>query len=171
MRAPSAKLAAESLFVAESNLGSRQARAATIVNYGGADRLILQSLDMVIDNMGAIHTDLFFRWTMLLLTPDCHRVPVSEAALLEHAGKWNRFAATLLPLLLKNGLLRTVEMPMGMRYELTRDSMGLVIKDWWDRKESTIISRQRALFRIRSISIAIGAILLAYLAYLFIRIK
>jgi hypothetical protein len=166
-----AKLAAERLFDAEANLKSSQARAATVLANGGADRLILESLDFVIDSMGDIHTDLFFRWNLLLLTPDCHRQPVSEAALLEHAGKWNRFAATLLPLLQKNGLLRTIELPVGMRYELTRDSMGVVIRDWWSRKETSIVARQRAMFRVRSISIAVGAIVLAYLIYLFVGAK
>ena len=163
-----AKLAAERLCDAEANLKSHQARAATVLANGGADRLILESLDFVIDSMGDVHTDLFFRWNLLLLTPDAHRQPVSEAALLKHAGKWNRFAATLLPLLQKNGLLRTIELPVGMRYELTRDSMGVVIRDWWSRKESSIVARQRALFRVRSISIAVGAIVLAYVIYLFV---
>jgi hypothetical protein len=166
-----ARLAAECLFGAEVNLNSQQARAATVLANGGADRLILESLDPVIDSMGSVHTELFFRWTLLLLDADGHRVPVSEAALVEHAGKWNRFTATLLPLLLKNGLLRTTEMPHGIRYEFNRESMGVVIKDWWNRKETLIISRQRATFRVRSISIAIGAILLAYLVYLYIGTK
>jgi hypothetical protein len=166
-----AKLAAERLCGAETNVKSQQARAATVLANGGADRLILESLDFAIDSMGEIHTDLFFRWNQLLLTPDCHRQPVSEAALLDHAGRWNRFAATLLPLLQKNGLLRTIELPVGMRYELTRDSMGVVIRDWWSRKETSIVARQRAMFRVRSISIAVGAIVLAYLVYLFVGVK
>ena len=166
-----AKLAAECLCAAEANLKSNHARAATVLANGGADRLILESLDFVIDNMGDVHTDLFFRWNILLLTPDAHRQPVSEAALLEHAGKLNRFGATLLPLLQKNGILRTIELPQGMRYELTRDSMGPVIRDWWSRKESSIVARQRALFRVRSISIAVGAIVLAYVIYLFVGAK
>ena len=166
-----AKLAAERLFAAEVILNSKQARAATIVANGGADRLILESLDPVIDNVGSVHADLFFRWTLLLLTPDGHRQPTSELALTEHAGKWNRFAATLLPMLLKNGLLRTIEMPSGMRYEFARDSMVVVIKDWWNRKETTVIARQRAVFRVRSISIAVGAILLAYLVYIYMGVK
>ncbi len=154
-----------------SNLKSKQARAATVLANGGADRLILESLDYVIDNMGNVHADLFFRWSLLLMTPDGHRLTVSEAALMEHAGKWNRFAATQLPLLQKNGLLRTIELPRGLRYELTRDSMGVVIKDWWSRKESSIIARQRAMFRVRSISIAVGAIVLAYVIYFFVGAK
>lgn len=166
-----AKLAAERLCGAEANQKSQQARAETVLANGGADRMILESLDFVIDSMGDVHTDLFFRWNQLLLTPDAHRQPASEAALLEHAGRWNRFGATLLPLLQKNGLLRAIELPQGMRYELTRDSMGVVIRDWWSRKESAIIARQRAMFRVRSISIAVGAIVLAYLIYLFVGIK
>jgi hypothetical protein len=166
-----ARLAAERLSAMETNLKSRHARAATVLANGGADRLILESLDPVIGSMGATHNELFFRWTPLLLGPDGHRLPASEATLLEHAGKWNRFVAALLPVLLKNGLLRTVEMPVGMRYELARDSMGVVIKDWWSREEATIVSRQRAMFRVRSISIAIGAIVIAYLVYIFAGIK
>jgi hypothetical protein len=49
--------------------------------------------------------------------------------------------------------------------------MGVVIKDWWSRKESSIVARQRAMFRVRSISIAVGAIVLAYLVYLFVGAK
>jgi hypothetical protein len=166
-----AKLAAERLCDAEDNLKSHEARAQTVLANGGADRLILESLDFVIDNMGEIHTDLFFRWNQLLLTPDAHRQPASEAALLEYAGRWNRFGATLLPLLQKNGLLRAIDLGNGMRYELTRDSMGVVIRDWWSRKESAIVARQRAMFRVRSISIAVGAIVLAYVVYLFLGAK
>jgi hypothetical protein len=162
------RLAAERLFAAEGNVRSQQARAATVLANGGADRLIFESLDPVIDSMGSVHTELFFRWILLLIGKDGRRLPVSEAALLEHAGKWNRFGATLLPLLLKNGLLRTIEMPLGIRYEFTRESMAAAIKDWWNRKETDIIARQRAMFRVRSVSIAMGAIVLAYLIYLFV---
>lgn len=166
-----ARLAAERLYAAEAKLRSNQARAATVLANGGADRLILESLDSVINRMGDVHTELFFRWKTLLVTPDCHRQPVSEAALLEHAGKRNRFAATLLPLLQKNGLLRTIELPRGLRYELTRDSMGVVIQDWWSRKESSMVARRRVMLRVRSISIAVGAIVLAALIYLFVGTK
>ena len=166
-----AKLAAERLCAAEASLKSNHARAETLLANGGADRMILESLDFVIDGMGDIHADLFFRWNQLLLTPDAHRQPAGEAALLEHAGRLNRFGATLLPLLQKNGLLRAIELPQGMRYELTRDSMGVVIRDWWSRKESAIVARQRAMFRVQSISIAVGAIVLAYVIYLFVGVK
>lgn len=165
------KLAAERLFDAEFVLKSKVARASTITANGGAERLIMESLDPVVNDLGSTHTELLVRWIPLLVTPDGRRTAASEKSLMAHAGKWNRFAATLLPLLVKKGLLRTLEMPAGTRYDFARESMATVIHDWWTRKEAAVVARQRALFRVGSISIAVGAILLAYLIYVYLTIK
>jgi hypothetical protein len=165
------KLAAERLFGAEHVLASRTARASTIASNGGADRLILESLDQMIAELGSTHIELFFRWIPLLATPDGHRVSASEKALMNHSGKWNRFASTLLPQLVRKGLLRSFETVNGARYDFARDSIAVVVHDWWTRKEAAVAARQRALFRVGSISIAVGAILLAYLLYLYVTMK
>ena len=163
------KLGAERLLEAELNLKSKVARASTLQANGGADRLILDSLDLGLQQLGATHGELLFRWIPLLLTPDGRRADVSEKVLLEHAGKWNRFAMTLLPVLVKSGLIRTVATQAGLRYEFGRESTTVVVQDWWIRAEALIVARRRAQFRVRSISIAVGAIVLLYVAYLFLK--
>jgi hypothetical protein len=165
------KLAAERLFDAEFVLKSKIARASTVTANGGAERLIMESLDPIIHELGSTHVELFFRWIPLLVTPDGRRVAATEKSLLTHAGKWNRFASTLLPLMVKRGLLRVLEMPAGTRYDLGRASMATVVHDWWTRKETALVARQRAMFRVGSISIAVGAILMAYLIYLYLSIR
>lgn len=162
------KLAAARLLEAELNLKSNVARASTVLANGGADRMILESLDPVINELGRTHAELLFRWVPLLVSSENNRLAVAEQALVGYSGKWGRFALTLLPLLVKSGLMRTISTPPGTRYELARVSATVVIKDWWTREETTILARQRAQFRIRSISIAVGALLVAYLIYLFL---
>ena len=61
--------------------------------------------------------------------------------------------------------------PAGLRYELARESATAIIQDWWVRTEATIVARQRAQFRVRSISIAVAAIFGAYLVYLYLGTK
>lgn len=160
-------LGVERLCDAELVLKSKVGRASTLAANGGADKMIRESLDSAIQQLGGTHSELFFRLIPLLISPDDHRLAVSEKALIEHSGKWNRFLQTLLPLLIKSGLLRTVATHLGVRYEFGRESTCIVIRDWWVRAEATIVARQRAQFRVRSISIAAGAIVLAYLIYLF----
>ena len=167
------RLGAEHLFDRERVLKSDTARVSTIEGNGGVDRLILESLDPVIDEMGITHVELFFRWIQLLRGADGTRTAVTEKALMDYSGKWDRFAMTLLPVLLKEGILRTVELSPGQaeagaRYEFARVSMVPVVYDWWIRKEAAIVARQRAAFRVRSISIAVGAILAAYGVYLYL---
>jgi hypothetical protein len=160
------KLAAEQLFDAERVLKSKVARVSTITANGGVDRLILESLDREIAGLGTTHVDLFFRWIPLLLTPDGGCLQVSGKALVDYAGKWDRFAATLLPELVKRGILRKIEL-----YEFARPSVAYVVKDWWTRKEAIVIAKQRSSFRKVSLSLAFGAILLAYVIYLFTNAK
>lgn len=161
-----AKLAADCLFEAESNLKSRLARASTLAANKGAETMIFESADSVIHELGGTHIELFFRWLPLLIAEDGRRLPVTEKALLDHAGKWDRFAATLLPLLIEGGFLRSLDMPGAKRLEVARDSAAAVVQNWWRRREADIAARQRAKFRVRSISIAGGAIVVAYLVYL-----
>jgi uncharacterized iron-regulated membrane protein len=49
--------------------------------------------------------------------------------------------------------------------------MTAIVQDWWQRRETALIARQRAAFRVRSISIAVGSILAAYGVYLFLVAK
>jgi hypothetical protein len=162
------KLGAERLFDAEFVLKSKVARASTLIANGGVDRLILEAVDPVVAQLGTTHTELFFRWIPLLMSKEGTRLAASEKALTEHAGKYHRFVKTLLPMLTKSGLMRSLATSAGVRYEFARESTSLVIKDWWSRSEASIIARQRAQFRVRSLSIAAGAIILAYLIYVFV---
>jgi hypothetical protein len=162
------KLGAERLFDAEFVLKSKVARASTLVANGGVDRLILESVDPIVAQLGSTHTELFFRWIPLLLSKEGTRQAAAEKALTEHAGKYNRFVKTLLPMLTKSGLMRSLATSAGVRYEFARESTSVVINDWWTRSEAAIVARQRAQFRVRSLSIAAGAIILAYLIYVFV---
>jgi hypothetical protein len=164
-------LGAERLFEAEFNLKSKVARASTLLANNGAERLILESLDAPIFELGKEQSELLLRWGPLLVSQDCCRLPAAEKVLVGHAGKRSRFALTLLPLLIKSGLMRTITTPAGVSYELARESTSVVFHDWWVRSEAAVVARQRAQFRVRSISIAVGAILSAYLIYLFFFMK
>ena len=161
------RLGAERLCDAELVLKSKVGRTSTLAANGGADKMIRESLDPAIHELGVTHGELFFRLIPLLISPDDHRLAVSEKAILDHSGKWSRFALTLLPLLIKSGLMRTVATHLGVRYEFGRESTCVIVRDWWVRAEAAIVARQRAQFRVRSISIAAGAIVVAYLIYFF----
>ena len=162
------KLGAERLFDAEFVLKSKVARASTLTANGGVDRLILEAVDPIVAQLGTTHSELFFRWIPFFLSKEGTRQAASEKALTEHAGKYNRFVKTLLPMLTKSGLMRSLATSAGVRYEFARESTSLVINDWWSRAEASIVARQRAQFRVRSLSIAAGAIILAYLIYMFV---
>jgi hypothetical protein len=95
----------------------------------------------------------------------------SQEALLDYAGRLNRFALALLPVLIENGILRTVEMPERIRYEIARDSMAPILRDWWKRREAALIARRRALFRVRSVSIAVGSIVALYVVWLVLSLR
>lgn len=164
-------LGVENLIDKERRLKSTTLHASIVEANGGADRLILDSMDLLLDAINSTHAELLFRWVTLLRGEDGSRLPVSEQALIEHSGKWDRFAMTLIALLTKEGVLRTIELPLGIRYEFARVSMTAIVQDWWQRRETALIARQRAAFRVRSISIAVGSILAAYGVYLFLVAK
>lgn len=152
-------LATEVLFAAERRLGSSVAR-------GGRGRLAMESLDPFINELGVTHAELLFRWVPLLISVSGTRRLVSERELIEHSGKWNQFAVTLLSQLTGAGLLRAVPLSGGLQYELGREISAAILRDWWVRKEAELVARERAKFRVRSMSIAGGAILAAYAVYL-----
>jgi hypothetical protein len=141
--------------------------AALLRICGGADRLILESFDARLLPLKPTHIELFFRWCNLLLSGKGERQAVTSKALIDYAGKLNRFALSLLPLLTEDGILRTVDLPGGTRYEIARDCQVPLIRDWWRRREAALIARQRARFRIRSLSVAAGSIVAIYLVWLF----
>jgi hypothetical protein len=53
-----------------------------------------------------------------------------------------------------------------VRYEVARDCYTPMLRDWWDRREAAIIARRRAQFRVRSLWVAGGAILMVYIVWL-----
>ena len=134
---------------------------------GGAD-FINEALDPVLNDLPSTHKELFFRWCTLLIAKRQARNSVPEKTLELHAGRLNRFVLTLLPRLTATGILRPVEYADGVRYELTRESMVPIVQNWWDRREAGIIARRRAVFRVTSVSLALGAIAVAYLIYLLV---
>ena len=147
------------------------ATASMIQIYGGADRLIIESLDIKLGKLNPTQTDLLFRWCGILISTDEERLAVSVEALSEYSGRLNRFALSLITVLMEEGILRTVELPGAMRYEIARDSLTLLIRDWWKRRETMLIARRRARFRVRSVSLAAGSILALYAVWLFLTLK
>jgi hypothetical protein len=160
------KVATGVLFEAEKRLKSPVVRAATIEVRGGVDRLVLESLDGAIGELGTTQVDLLFRWCSILISPEKHRLSVTEKGLNDYAGKWNRFAPRLLELLTGSGVLRSVETPEAIRYEISRDCFALILRDWWERREAAIVARRRAVFRVTSISVAVSSIVLMYVVWI-----
>jgi hypothetical protein len=160
------KVATAKFLEAEARLKSHSVRMTTIEAQGGVERVVLESLDAQIAELGATHVDLLFRWCNLLISPEKHRLAVTEKGLTDYAGKLNRFAETLLQTLTGAGMLRTVDINGTTRYELSRDCLTPILRDWWERREAAIVARRRALFRVRSISVAVGAIVLMYIVWL-----
>lgn len=156
------KLAATRLIDAELSLKSTVGRAGTIIENGGADRMILESLDLPIHQLGRTHRELLYRWIPLLVTPEGRRSVAAEKALVGDYGERKRLTLKLLPVLLKGGLMRKVSTPRGTRFELARESAAVVIRDWWKRKYAL---KRRA--RIRFISIA-AVLVVVFLVYLFL---
>jgi conflict system STAND superfamily ATPase len=160
------KVAVGVLLDSEAAVKSSHLRMATIEARDGVDRVVMESLDAKIAELGTTHADLLFRWCQLLISPDRHRLSVTEKGLTDYAGKRNRFVPTLLPKLLENGILRSVDAGGVLRYELARECVAPILRDWWERREAVIVARRRAAFRIRSLSVAAGAIILTYVIWL-----
>jgi len=165
------KVATARLFEAEFRAKSHLLRTATIDSFGGADRVVLESLDHVFQEIGVTHQDLFFRWFNILVSPDNARLSVTEKGLTDYAGRLNRFVLVLLPALVEKGILRTLRTKDALRYEVARDGLVPILRDWWERREAAIIARRRARFRVTSVSVAVGSILVIYIVWIFFGMK
>jgi len=154
------------LFDAAAGKASRTVSADMIGAYGGADRLILESLDMKIAGLNQTHRELFFRWGNILIDPNGRSVALSERSLTDYSGKLNRFAVSLMPRLVELEILRTIDLGNETRYEIARQSLVPIVRDWWQRQEAASISKRKARFRVRSISVAVGSIMAVYAAWL-----
>ena len=80
------------------------ATAAAMEALGGADRLILDCLDGELEKLNLSHKELLFLWCGVLISPDGYRHSVTEKALIDYAGKLNRFITTRVPILLGDGM-------------------------------------------------------------------
>lgn len=147
------------------------ANGAMLEALGGANELILRCRDNEIEKLNLSHKELLFRWCDILIAKDGHRLAATEAALTEHSGRLGRFVQTLLPLLVGNGMLRQVHIGGTARYELSRESLTVILRYWYTKQESAMAARRRAQFRIRSMTIATGSILVLYLIWLYMNWK
>ena len=164
-------IAVDRLADAEKRLKSHLLRASTLALNKGAATLVLESFDGRIDELPSSQRELFFRWCNILIVEDKEtglkkRAAITEKALTEYAGKLNRFALSALPRLTGENLLRQVDVGSTLRYEIARECFVPIIQYWWERREAAIIARGRAIFRVTSISLAVGSILLVYVVYL-----
>ena len=94
------------------------------------------------------------------------RLAVTEKGLTDYAGKLNRFALTLLPVATVAGILRSVATHEAIRYEIARECLTPILRNWWERREAAAVSRRRAVFRTTSLSLALGAIVLACIIWI-----
>jgi hypothetical protein len=166
------KLATRLLLEAEASLKSPVVRLSTIESSGGVDRLILESFDAPIAALGAAKQgkasiELLFRFCGVLISPDGERLAATEKRLINRAGKLHRLVPALLPRLTEMGFLRAVETSDALRYEIARECYAPILRDWWERRESAIVARRRAVFRIVSVTVALSAILLTYGIWIF----
>lgn len=160
------KVATGILLDAETLLQSKSLRASTIEAHGGVERIVMESLDGQIAELSGTQRDLLFRWCAILISPEQHRLSVTSKGLTDYAGKLNRFVPPLLQRLMETGLLRSIETSGTLRYEISRECLVPILRDWWERREAVIVARRRAAFRIRSISVAVSALILTYVIWL-----
>lgn len=165
------KLAIEELLDAEAQVKSRVLTLPAIESRGGVDRVVFESFDPVMEELGKTQTDLLFRLCNILISPDKERLSVTEKGLTDYAGRLNRRVPAFLAHLIKLKILRSVETPEATRYEIASGCYVPILRDWWERREAAIVARRRAIFRIVSISVALGAIAIIYVAWLFLRPK
>ena len=66
----------------------------------------------------------------------------------------------------RSRILRKIESTDAVRYEIARESLVPILRDWWERHEGAIVSRRRARFRKMSIWLAFGAIAGGYILWL-----
>ena len=159
------------LMEAEIRMRSGAVRVSTIQEYGGPDKLILEALDLPLAELSSTHAGLFFRLCRILIAEDGRRQSATEQALTDYAGRLNRFVLTLLPVLIGKNILRSLEVRDGIRYEIARDGLVPIIRHWWDKREAVMVARRRATFRMRSLSMAVGTMILAYVAWLILTWK
>jgi hypothetical protein len=159
------------LLEAEIRLSSVVVGMSTLEAHGGAERLVLESIDGRLAELNTSHRELFFRWCNILISPEGEALSVTEKALTKYSGKLNRFIPTLVPLLMEMRLIRTFEMPETTRYELAHHSLVPIVRDWRKRRDAAILARRRAKFRVRSISVAVGCIVALYVVWILITWK
>jgi len=156
------------LLDAEIRLNSRVARIPTLDSLGGADRLIMESLDARIGELNKPHSELFFRWCGILISPEGRALAVTEKALTECSGKLHRSVPELLPILMKIGLLRTFEISGTPRYELGHRSMAPIVRDWWQRRQAAAAAREKRKLRLQAMSVgAVSILVMIYAVWLF----
>jgi hypothetical protein len=161
------KIAIAHLLDAASRLKAPFVEMPLIEVRGGVDRIVMESLDPTIAELNPTHLELFFRWGNILISPDKKRVAVTEKGLTDFAGKLNKFAMTLLPILTDGmHILRRVEIAGTARYEIAREGLTTLVRDWWERREAIIQSRNKARFRARTLSIALASLVLMYVVYI-----
>jgi hypothetical protein len=160
------------LLDAEIHLTSRVARMSTLDSLGGADRLIMESLDARVGELNKPHSELFFRWCGILVSPEGRALAVTEKALTECAGNLQRSVPELLPILMKMGLLRTFEISGTPRYELGHRCMAPIVRDWWQRREAATAAREKRRLRIQALSFgAVSVVVMIYAVWLFMNGK
>ena len=67
--------------------------------------------------------------------------------------------------------MRQVETPEAVRYEIAKEYLVPIIHDWWTRRESALLARQRARFRVRSVTLAAAMLVSVYGIWLLVTLR
>lgn len=158
-------LAARCLRDAELQARSPAARLSTLRENGGAERMALRSLDETIGRLRPSHRRLLLQWAPALVSVDRHRLAASQNTLAERSGLSADAVREPLDALIGAGLLRRIDTTRGMRFQLPRDSMAPVIRDWWTRTTAQKAALRQTLFRAVSVLVGTIAIVALFLVY------
>jgi hypothetical protein len=165
------KIATARLLDAARNSKAAVMNMAIIETSGSVDRLVLESLDHTFAALNPSHLELMFRSCNLLISKEVRRIAVTEKRLSDFAGKLNRFVLTLLPIMTEAGVLRSVEMADTTLYEIAREGLTPILRDWFDRRAIVMQNERRRAFLTRSISLAAACMVLMYVVYVIVTWK
>ncbi len=132
---------------------------------GGADEVILTSLDPVFAGLRSPERHLLLQWIPILVTQDGHRIAVSLKGLTERSSAGGAAVESALATLIRAGLLRHVSTRFGVRYLLTRDTIAPIVRDWGERMQRIRAQRRQALFRVISALVIAITLIAAYVVY------
>jgi hypothetical protein len=133
--------------------------------HGTPDRVILTSLDPVLNGLRSSDRRFLAQWVPILVTTDGHRIAVSLQGLTGRSSANERAIEPSLAALVSAGVLRRITTPYGIRYLLARDAAAPVLRNWSERMQRVRTIRQQTFLRAISVIVGLIALTAAYLVY------